>query len=142
MAWRAFQLYRYCITFLNFHSTSNLVIQLSCEDDYPMPKKEQFMGVIKHKHCGICGISIPHQKSFCSRECEEKEKKISKRRTYTFIFTLLLTALKNGTKSATSFTTLMRFIEMPMGVWFSFDIKLSLKGDFWAFLSGIYLVKR
>ncbi|WP_455367290.1 DUF2116 family Zn-ribbon domain-containing protein [[Eubacterium] cellulosolvens] len=48
------------------------------------------MGVIKHKHCGICGTSIPHQKSFCSRECEEKEKKISKRRTYTFILTLSL----------------------------------------------------
>ncbi|WP_455367991.1 DUF2116 family Zn-ribbon domain-containing protein [[Eubacterium] cellulosolvens] len=48
------------------------------------------MGVIKHKHCGICGISIPSHKTFCSRECEDKENKMSKRRKYTFIFTLLL----------------------------------------------------
>ena len=33
-----------------------------------------------HKHCTICGKSIPVDKEFCSIECEEEYKRIMKKR--------------------------------------------------------------
>jgi Uncharacterized protein containing a Zn-ribbon len=33
-----------------------------------------------HKHCTICGKSIPVDKEFCSPECEEQYRAIMKKR--------------------------------------------------------------
>ncbi len=44
----------------------------------------------KHKHCAICGAPITMSKRFCSIECEEAEKKMSRRRTYTMVITMMM----------------------------------------------------
>ncbi len=33
-----------------------------------------------HKHCPVCGISIPPDQEFCSRKCEEKWKAMVKQK--------------------------------------------------------------
>lgn len=46
--------------------------------------------IVKHKHCSICATPIPMSKDFCSPACEDENKRLSRRRRYTFIATLAL----------------------------------------------------
>ncbi|MEM3381881.1 MAG: DUF2116 family Zn-ribbon domain-containing protein [Candidatus Bathyarchaeia archaeon] len=55
-----------------------------------MQRKEAQPSIPKHRHCNICGISISPDKIYCSKNCEAEYKKMSRRRTYTFILTLLI----------------------------------------------------
>ncbi len=48
-----------------------------------------------HKHCPVCGISIPAEERFCSPKCEnkylERTKKVAKtRRTFYLIFAVIV----------------------------------------------------
>lgn len=44
----------------------------------------------KHKHCLICGLPIPVNKTFCGVECEEKNRRLEKRKNYTMIITMIM----------------------------------------------------
>lgn len=46
--------------------------------------------IVKHKHCPICATPIPMSKDFCGPACEDENKRLSRRRKYTFIATLAL----------------------------------------------------
>jgi predicted nucleic acid-binding Zn ribbon protein len=46
--------------------------------------------IVKHKHCVICSTPIPMSKDFCSEACEGENKRLSRRRKYTFIATLAM----------------------------------------------------
>jgi predicted nucleic acid-binding Zn ribbon protein len=50
-----------------------------------------------HKHCIVCGKSVPLDRLFCSPSCEEvfkqQQKRMKKTRTYTMVFFVLLFAL-------------------------------------------------
>ncbi len=41
-------------------------------------KREYKEFEIPHKHCPICGISIPEEKKFCSRRCMEAYEELKK----------------------------------------------------------------
>jgi predicted nucleic acid-binding Zn ribbon protein len=53
-------------------------------------QKETAPVIVKHKHCAICQTPIPMSKDFCSAGCEEENKRIVRRRRYTFIATLAM----------------------------------------------------
>lgn len=44
----------------------------------------------EHKHCPICGISIPLDKEFCSIECRDKYSKAEKKQSRSNLITMLL----------------------------------------------------
>jgi len=44
----------------------------------------------KHKHCMICGVSIPIDKEFCSEKCEEQYNKMVKKRKYSLWIMMLI----------------------------------------------------
>ncbi|MEM1575834.1 MAG: DUF2116 family Zn-ribbon domain-containing protein [Nitrososphaerota archaeon] len=46
--------------------------------------------VFTHRHCLICGISIPPDKNFCSEKCEKEYEKSMKRRRTMNIFLVLM----------------------------------------------------
>jgi predicted nucleic acid-binding Zn ribbon protein len=51
-----------------------------------------------HNHCRVCGKSIPVNKEFCSKKCEEEAEKITQRnkrssRIYIIIFIVLMAML-------------------------------------------------
>jgi len=53
-------------------------------------QKETAPVIVKHRHCAICMTPIPMSKEFCSATCEEENKRILRRRRYTFIATLAM----------------------------------------------------
>ena len=53
-------------------------------------QKESPQIVVKHKHCAICATPISMSKEFCSVTCEDENKRLSRRRKYTFIATLAM----------------------------------------------------
>lgn len=60
-----------------------------------MPKKRKALEQVvtpipKHKHCPICGAPISMNKKFCSTQCEETDRKLNRRRTYTMIITMAM----------------------------------------------------
>lgn len=74
----------------------NLAIHLNLQ-----PFREPFNGMVKekqafqpqpykHKHCLICGLPIPVNKTFCGAECEEKNRRLEKRKNYTMIITMIM----------------------------------------------------
>jgi predicted nucleic acid-binding Zn ribbon protein len=44
----------------------------------------------KHKHCLICGVSIPFDKEFCSEKCEEQYNKMVRKRKYSLWIIMLI----------------------------------------------------
>ncbi|MCL4435192.1 MAG: DUF2116 family Zn-ribbon domain-containing protein [Thaumarchaeota archaeon] len=51
-----------------------------------------------HSHCRVCGKSVPVNKEFCSKQCEEEAAKITQRnkrssRLYLIIFIVLMATL-------------------------------------------------
>ena len=53
-------------------------------------QKETAPVIVKHRHCAICSTPIPMSKEFCSATCEQENKRILRRRRYTFIATLAM----------------------------------------------------
>ncbi len=53
-------------------------------------QKDSTPVVVKHKHCAICSTPIPMSKDFCSTTCEDENKRLLRRRKYTFILTLAM----------------------------------------------------
>jgi predicted nucleic acid-binding Zn ribbon protein len=53
-------------------------------------QKESAPVIVKHKHCLICATPIPMSKDFCSTTCEDENKRLGRRRKYTFILTLAM----------------------------------------------------
>jgi len=53
-------------------------------------QKETAPVIVKHRHCAICSTPIPMSKEFCSTTCEQENKRILRRRRYTFIATLAM----------------------------------------------------
>jgi predicted nucleic acid-binding Zn ribbon protein len=53
-------------------------------------QKDAIPVVVKHKHCVICSTPTPMSKGFCSQACEDENKRLSRRRKYTFIATLAM----------------------------------------------------
>jgi predicted nucleic acid-binding Zn ribbon protein len=53
-------------------------------------QKETVPVIVKHKHCAICSTPIPMSKDFCGTACEDENKRIARRRRYTFIITLAM----------------------------------------------------
>jgi len=53
-------------------------------------QKETAAVVVKHKHCPVCSTPIPMSKEFCSTTCEDQNKRMARRRRYTFILTLAM----------------------------------------------------
>jgi predicted nucleic acid-binding Zn ribbon protein len=53
-------------------------------------QKETAPVIVKHKHCLICSTPIPMSKDFCSSTCEQENKRLVRRRRYTFIATLAM----------------------------------------------------
>ena len=52
--------------------------------------KEQESVIVQHKHCPVCAKPISMKKRYCSSQCEEQDKKLSRRRTYTLIATMAI----------------------------------------------------
>ncbi|HID17417.1 TPA: DUF2116 family Zn-ribbon domain-containing protein [Candidatus Bathyarchaeota archaeon] len=44
----------------------------------------------KHKHCAVCGISIPANREFCSEKCSEDYDKALKKRKYSMWIMMLV----------------------------------------------------
>jgi predicted nucleic acid-binding Zn ribbon protein len=53
-------------------------------------QKEAAPVIVKHKHCAICSTPIPMSKDFCSTACEDENKKMARRRKYTFVLTMAM----------------------------------------------------
>jgi predicted nucleic acid-binding Zn ribbon protein len=53
-------------------------------------QKETAHVIVKHKHCIVCATPIPMSKDFCSTTCEDENKRLRRRRKYTFIATLAM----------------------------------------------------
>jgi predicted nucleic acid-binding Zn ribbon protein len=53
-------------------------------------QKEAAPVIVKHKHCAICSTPIPMSKDFCSTACEDENKRLLRRRRYTFVLTLAM----------------------------------------------------
>ncbi len=53
-------------------------------------QKESAPVIVKHKHCSICQTPIPMSKDFCSPACEDENKRMVRRRRYTFLATLAM----------------------------------------------------
>lgn len=53
-------------------------------------QKETAPVIVKHKHCAVCSTPIPMSKEFCSTACQDENKRVARRRRYTFIATLAM----------------------------------------------------
>ena len=53
-------------------------------------QKEAPPVIVKHRHCAICSTPIPMSKEFCSAACEDENKRVVRRRRYTFVLTLAM----------------------------------------------------
>ncbi len=53
--------------------------------------KEEIKNVPPHKHCLNCGVSIPPDKEFCSKKCEEEwNRMVKKKKNITYFWLLLM----------------------------------------------------
>lgn len=53
-------------------------------------KKELVETIPKHKHCAVCGISIPANREFCSEKCSNEYERTLKKRKYSIWIMMLI----------------------------------------------------
>lgn len=60
----------------------------------PRRRRTEERAILPHKHCKECGIAVPPERVFCSKECESAHNsRIKRRRRTDYMFIGIMAAI-------------------------------------------------